>query len=61
MKIEDVETPHTLGGTWYILFEYIDPAEVEAGINLAEVELQKPRNLLSEVKREILHTTLMLQ
>ena len=28
LKLEDVEDPHTLGGAWYILFEYIDPAEV---------------------------------
>ena len=29
----------------YILFEYIDPTEVGVDINLAEVELRKPRNL----------------
>ena len=33
--------------TSYILFEYIDPAEVGADIRLAEVELRKPRNLLT--------------
>ena len=31
--------------TSYILFEYIDPAEVGADISIAEVELRKPRNL----------------
>ena len=45
MKIEDVKVPHTLGWTSYILFEYIDPAEVGAHISLPEVELWKPRNL----------------
>ena len=37
LKIEDVKDPHTLGWTSYILFEYIDPAEVGADISLAEV------------------------
>ena len=30
-NLEDVESPHTLGGAWYILFEYIDPVEVGEG------------------------------
>jgi hypothetical protein len=33
----------------YILFEYIDPAEVGADISLAEVELRKPRNIFFKV------------
>ncbi len=37
LKIEDVKDPHTLGWASYILFEYIDPAEVGADISLAEV------------------------
>jgi hypothetical protein len=45
LKVEDVKDPHTLGSTSYILFEYIDPTEVGADINLAEEELPKPRNL----------------
>jgi hypothetical protein len=36
----------------YILFEYIDPAEVGADISLAEVELRKPRNLFVCVSEE---------
>ena len=44
LTLEDVETPHTLGGSSYILFEYIDPTEVEVVISLPEVELRKPRN-----------------
>ena len=38
LKIEDVKTPHTLGWSSYILFEYIDPAEVGADINLTEID-----------------------
>ena len=45
MKLEDVKAPHTLGWASYILFEYIDPAEVGEDISLAEVCLRKPRNL----------------
>ena len=55
MKLEEVKTPHTLGGASYILFEYIDPTEVGADINLtmsAEVELRKPRNLFVCVREE---------
>jgi hypothetical protein len=36
----------------YILFEYIDPAEVGADSSLAEVELRKPRNLFVCVSEE---------
>ena len=42
-KREDIEVPHTLGGASYILFGHIDLAE--GGKSLAEVGLQKPRNL----------------
>ncbi len=45
MKFEDVKAPHTLGWGSYILFEYIDPTEVGADINLVEVELRKQMNL----------------
>jgi hypothetical protein len=38
MKFEDVKTPQTLGWSSYILFEYIDPSEVGADINLAEID-----------------------
>jgi len=37
LKLEDVKTPHTLGWTSYILFEYIDPTEVGADISLPEL------------------------
>ena len=45
LKLEDVETPHTLGEDSYILLEYINPVEVGTDISLPEVELRKPRNL----------------
>ena len=40
LKLEDVEAPHTLGGESYILFKYIDLAEI--CIRLAKVKLRKP-------------------
>jgi len=58
LKLEDVKAPHTLGCASYILFEYIDPAEVGADITLAEVELRKPRNshatLLTDTRRRVI-------
>ena len=52
VNLEDVKAPHTLGWSSYILFEYIDPVEVGADINLVEVELRKPRNLFVCVNEE---------
>jgi hypothetical protein len=48
--VEDAEAPHILGGAAYILFRYMDLAEV--GQSLAEVELWKPRNLFVCVSEE---------
>ena len=52
MKLDDVECPHTLCGSWYILFEYIDPVEVGPDIRLVEVKLRKLRNLFVCVSEE---------
>jgi hypothetical protein len=41
LKLEDIETPHTLGGTSCILFRCIDITE--GGKSLAEVELLKEK------------------
>ena len=52
LKLEDVKAPSHTRLRSYILFEYIDPAEVGADISLAEVELRKPRNLFVCVSEE---------
>ena len=36
LKLEDIEGPHTLGGTSYILFRYIDLAEGGKGLCLCK-------------------------
>ena len=51
MNLEDVETPHRLGGASYILFEYSDPTELRSDINFTEVEFRKPRSLSSGTHR----------
>ena len=47
MKIEEVKTPHTLGGGSYILSLYVNSVK-EVVIHL-EVELCKPRRYISLV------------
>ena len=45
LKLEEVKTPHTLGGTSYILNLYIN--SVKEVISHLEVELYKPRRYIS--------------
>ena len=45
MKLEEVKTPHTLGGSSYILRLYIN--SVKEVVNHLEVELYKPRRYIS--------------
>ncbi len=43
MKLDDVKSPHTLGGSSFILFLYIN--SVKGVVRHWEVELYKPRNI----------------
>ncbi len=43
LKLEDVKAPHTLGGSSYILFLYIN--SVKEVVSHLEVELYKPRSI----------------
>ena len=45
MKLEEVKTPHTLGGSSYILSLYIN--SVKEVVSHLEVELYKPRRYIS--------------
>ncbi len=50
MKLEDVKSPHTLGGASYILILYIN--SVKEVVSHLEVELYKPRILSLVSKRD---------
>ena len=54
MKVEDVKTPHTLGGVSYVLFLYIEKV-----VSLLEVEFQKPRNLSENDMKMIVRIVIM--